>query len=192
MGKSDQDFSGASAGHNIVAGDLTINNITSGASSREAIAFLVKKLEQEIENDLHTSGWIEDLVFFEKPLKVDSVEGLDAKLIAAGMEGKRLLALQQKELFSKFLEKRALYDAAQQLLALCLHRICADFDIYIHPICGNFETDDLNKAIHEKIIVPVVNEFACSPFPFNHGLVLGMTYWLADRCYIRWHKVDAA
>jgi salicylate hydroxylase len=24
-------------------------------------------------------------------------------------------------------------------------------------------------------------------FALNHGLVLGMTYWLADRCYVRWH-----
>jgi len=190
---SSQDFTGASAGQNIVAGDFTqINNYDSRGFFPNVISDLVCKLEKEIADQLTTSAWIEDLVFFEEPLRVDDVDGLEAKLEAAGMADRKLGALRQKELFAKFLEKRALYDAAQQLLALCLHRIWADFDTYIHPACGSESSTDLNQRIHEKVVTKIVADYGCGAFPLNHSLVFGMTYWLADRCYVRWHQAAAA
>lgn len=189
----DQDFTGASAGHNIVAGNLTqINHYAASASSKSMISDLISRLEKEIADDVLRTGWIEDLIFFEEPLKLDGVEGLEAKLDAAGMSERRMSALRQKEMFAKFLEKRALYDAAQQILALCLHRIWADFDAYVHPSCGAVACAELNELIHEKVITPIVSEYGCSAFPLNHSLVLGMTYWLADRCYVRWHQAKVA
>lgn len=189
----DQDFSGASAGQNIVGGNLTqFNNYAPANGNKNVISSLISKLEKEIADDVQRSGWIDGLVCFEEPLKVDHVDGLEAKLEAAGMSDRRITAFRQKEMFAKFLEKRALYDAAQQLLALCLHRIWADFDAYVHPSCGSVRCADLNKIIHEKVITPVVGEYGCTAFPLNHSLVLGMTYWLADRCYVRWHRAMAA
>lgn len=182
-----QDFSNASAGGSIVAGDQ-INNFQTDHVLNGSIKLLVQKLQKEMDNHSTTSGWIEDLVFFEENHPDDDVVGLEAKLDAAGMIAKRSIALKQKEHFAKFLEKRLLYDAAQQLLALCLHRIFEDFEAYVHPQCGSISSDDLNALIHEKIVCPLVNEYCYGAFSVNHSLVRGMTYWLADRCYVRWHK----
>jgi hypothetical protein len=41
--------------------------------------------------------------------------------------------------------------------------------------------------VSEKVVQAVVTEYGLGTFALNHGLVLGMTYWLADRCYVRWH-----
>lgn len=188
-GSIDQNFSNASAGGSIVAGDQT-NIFQNEHVLTGSIKSLVQKLQKEMDDDSKVSGWIEDLVFFEENHPDDDIVGLEAKLYAAGMEKKKSIALKQKEHFAKFLEKRLLYDAAQQLLALCLHKIFADFEAYVHPQCGSISSDDLNKLIHEKIVSPVVNEYCYGAFSVNHSLVWGMTYWLADRCYVRWHKVS--
>lgn len=185
-----QDFSHAQAGANIVAGDLTqVHNYAGTTALSGSIKDLVQKLQKEIDDDEKANGWIEDLLFFEENAPDDEIEGLEAKLDAAGMIKKTGMALKQKELFAKFLEKRALYGAAQQLLALCLHRIFADFEAQIHPSCGDISPDELNLKIHQQIVCPIVEEYCQGAFSINHSLVLGMTYWLADRCYVRWHKI---
>lgn len=184
-----QDFSNAQAGRSIVAGDLTeIHQYAGPTALSGSIKDLVLKLQKEIEDDEKASGWIEDLLFFEENAPDDDIEGLEAKLSAAGMSQKSGMALKQKEMFAKFLEKRALYGAAQRLLALCLHRIFADFEAYVHPHCGKLPADELHLKIHDKIVCPIVQEFCHDAFSINHSLVLGMTYWLADRCYVRWHE----
>jgi len=186
---SGQNFSNAQAGGSIVGGNLTeIHNHAAPSALSGSIKDLVTKLQNEIDSDHKASGWIEDLLFFEENIPDDDIEGLEAKLSTAGMSKKINTALKQKELFAKFLEKRALYGAAQQLLALCLHRIFADFEAYIHPSCGKILPDDLHLKIHDTIICPIVEEFCQGAFNINHSLVLGMTYWLADRCYVRWHE----
>lgn len=186
---AEQDFSHAQAGGNIVGGNFTEVHQYSGATALSgSIKDLVRKLQKEIDGDEKANGWIEDLLFFEENVPHDDIEGLEAKLDAAGMSQKSGIALKQKEMFAKFLEKRALYGAAQQLLALCLHRIFADFEAYIHPACGKVQPDELHLKIHDKIVCPVVADFCQGAFNINHSLVLGMTYWLADRCYVRWHE----
>lgn len=189
--KAEQDFSHSRAGGSIVAGDHTeIHNYAGASALSGSIKDLVIKLQREIDGDHKVMGWIEDLLFFEENAPDDDIEGLEAKLKAAGMAKRSGMALKQKELFAKFLEKRALYGAAQQLLALCLHRIFADFDAHVHPTCGKTPAEDLHLKIHEKIISPIVAEYCQGAFSINHSLVAGMTYWLADRCYVRWHEVS--
>lgn len=184
-----QDFTHAQAGRNIVAGNLTEYHHHTGATALSgSIKDLVIKLQKEIEDDEKAIGWIEDLLFFEENAPDDDIAGLEAKLDAAGLSQKCGMALKQKEMFAKFLEKRALYGSAQQLLALCLHRIFADFEAYVHPNCGKISPHDLHLTIHNKIVCPIVDEFCQGAFNINHSLVLGMTYWLADRCYVRWHE----
>jgi hypothetical protein len=187
--KPGQDFSNAQAGGSIVGGSLTqITNYTGATALSGSIKDLVLKLQKEIDEDHKAAGWIEDLLFFEENAPDDDIEGLEAKLKAGGMSQKSGIALKQKEMFAKFLEKRALYGAAQQLLALCLHRIFADFEAHVHPNCGKLQPDELHLKIHDKIICPVVEEFCQGAFNINHSLVFGMIYWLADRCYVRWHE----
>ena len=180
---------GNEAGENIVLGNLTQNFQISNTGASDGVKLLVAALEHEIEEDITRSGWIEDLQSFEEPYVVDEYRGLEEKLKVAGLSGKRIYALHQKEKFAKFLERYALYNSAQALISLCLHKVFTDFEAYVHPQCGSVTNDELHKIIHEIVVAGVLKEYSLGAFALNHSLVWGMTYWLADRCYVRWHEI---
>ena len=37
------------------------------------------------------------------------------------------------------------------------------------------------------IVAPIVEECGCGVFTMTYNHVLGMIYWLAEQCFIRWH-----
>jgi hypothetical protein len=176
----------ATAGKNIVGRDDNSVHISIGEISH--IKELVSRLDYEIEQDDMREHWIDSLQFFEEPYSPDGVIGLEKKLEACGRPDKLPLALRHKELFVKFLSKYSLYGAAQELLALCLHRVHQEFESQVHPKCGEATITELDQIISENVVNAVVREYGLGTFALNHGLVLGMTYWLAERCYVRWHE----
>ena len=177
------------AGGHLVLGDF--NQTVNGSEKRasENVKMLVQSLEKEMEQGEKRSEWIDELQSFEEPFLVDEHVGLESKLTIAGLKTRRMYAFHQKEKFAKFLEKYALYSSAQTLLSICLHKVFTDFETYIHPACGNVDQDAIHQLIHEKIVSEIVAEYSYGAFSLNHSLVWGMTYWLAERCYVRWHEV---
>ena len=153
----------------------------------EQVRALVMRLEAEVACDDQKQQWIESLEFFDVPYAPDGVLGLKNKLDKSGRAERLDIALRHKELFVKFLNKWALYGAAQELFALCLHRLYAEFESNVHPFCGNLTISEIDKIVSDKVIKVIVEDYGLGQFALNHGLVLGMTYWLAERCYIRWH-----
>lgn len=150
---------------------------------------LVELLEREMEKDETRGSWIESLEFFENPYSPDGVVGLEAKLEKVGRSGELILALKYKELFAKFLSRYALYQSAQELIALCLHKVFHEFENRVHPVCGTLSQVELNEIIAAHVVEPLFKEFAYGAFNLHHGLIQGMIYWLADRCFLRWHVV---
>ncbi|MEQ1521461.1 MAG: ABC-three component system protein [Aestuariivirga sp.] len=188
MNDNKVDQQGATSGRDIVGRDAIYNVYSSGLIKSEKIKELVFRLDKEIGADETRSNWIDSLQFFEEPYSPDGVIGLEAKLKKCQCEHKLFLAMRQKELFVKFLNKYSLYGAAQELLALCLHHVHQEFETHVHPACGIATTVELDQIIASKVIQAVVDEYGFGTFALNHGLVSGMTYWLAERCYVRWHK----
>lgn len=188
MSDNSVDQSGASAGTKIVGRDDKSVTVYSGSNVH--VRELVKKLDTEIAHDRLKNDLIDSLQFFEEPFAPDGVLGLEQKLAKSGQAAKIPLAVRHKELFAKFLSKYALYGAAQELLALCLHRIHQEFESKVHPKCGDMSRDEMDEVILSEVIHCVVKEYGLGTFALNHGLVLGMTYWLAERCYVRWHTVQ--
>ncbi|WP_368039360.1 MULTISPECIES: ABC-three component system protein [unclassified Tardiphaga] len=35
---------------------------------------------------------------------------------------------------------------------------------------------------------PTVSECGASVFEIDHNTALGMVYWLAEQCFVRWHR----
>lgn len=177
---------GAQAGRDLAGRD--INNFNIRLIKNERITELVARLDREIQRDETRDQWIETLQFFDEPIAPDGVVGLEAKLKHSGRERKIDSALRHKEMFVKFLTRYSLYGAAQELLSLCLHQIYYEFDTTIHPICGNLSPYDIDQIISSRVVNKIVEDYGLGTFALNHGLVLGMTYWLAERCYVRWHE----
>lgn len=176
---------GATAGGRITGRDDNSVNVWLPGDGQ--VSVLVKQLDREIHADEFREQWIDSLQFFEEPYAPDGVQGLEAKLVKCGRPDRVKLALRQKELFVKFLSRYSLYGAAQELLALCLHRIHSEFETHVHPHCGVANGTEIDQIVAERVVKAVVAEYGLGTFALNHGLVMGMTYWLADRCYIRWH-----
>lgn len=185
LNSNDANQKGARAGHDLAGRDINHYNIN--LIRNERVKELVARLDREIARDETRDQWIETLEFFEEPFAPDGIVGLEAKLKHGGREDKIAMALRHKELFVKFLSKYALYGAAQELLALCLHRIHLEFDTHVHPACDQTPISEVDQLIATKVVSAVVDEYGLGTFALNHGLVLGMTYWLAERCYVRWH-----
>lgn len=188
MNDNSVDQSGANAGSKLVGRDD--NSITVYSGGNPHVRELVKKLDNEIAFDNLKNDLIDSLQFFEEPFAPDGVLGLENKLEKSGQASKLPLALRHKELFAKFLSKYALYGAAQELLALCLHRIHQEFEAKVHPKCDGLSPQQMDDVILKDVVNCVVEEYGLGTFALNHGLVLGMTYWLAERCYVRWHAVQ--
>jgi hypothetical protein len=182
------DQSGASAGNKLIGRDD--NSVTVYSGGNQHVRELVKKLEVEIASERLKNELIDSLQFFEEPFAPDGVLGLEKKLEKSGQASKLPLALRHKELFAKFLSKYALYGAAQELLALCLHQIHQEFEAKIHSRCDGMSPQQMDELIITDVVNCIVKEYGFGTFALNHGLVLGMTYWLADRCYVRWHLVQ--
>jgi hypothetical protein len=161
--------------------------ITHNYGKRGHIEELVAILEREMERDERRDGKIESLEFFDERWAPDDVVGLEQKLRKVGRESSIMLALKYKELFAKFLVRYSLYGAAQELIALCLHKVFYEFEQNVHPVCAVLSQDEIDHIVAEKVVAPLLADYVAGSFTINHGLVLGMVYWLADRCYVRWH-----
>jgi hypothetical protein len=46
----------------------------------------------------------------------------------------------------------------------------------------------INQLTSELIVEPAVLECGASVFQLDHNTALGMVYWLAEQCFVRWHK----
>lgn len=187
-GDSLVDQSGVSAGHDVIGRDKheTHNHFHPGANGG-VVDQLLKKLEHEIESNVHVRQTIESLAYYYNRRSHDGVDGLQAKLQASGRESEYLVALEKKELFAKLLEKWSLYASAQQILAYLLAKAEHEFNSAIHPQITSLDKLGVNQLVTDKIVSPIVAECGSTLFAVNHGTAMGMVYWLAEQCYVRWH-----
>jgi hypothetical protein len=93
-----------------------------------------------------------------------------------------------KEMFVKLLEKWSLYASAQEIFAYLLAKAEYNFNYLIHPKIDPANVVEINQLIHDKIVMPTIEQCGASVFTLNHGVAMGMLYWLAEQCFIRWHQ----
>lgn len=179
------DQSNANAAGDIVAGDKITNNYPQVVSRVER---LMNMLAHEIETNAHVRHTINSLQFYFVQIAVDGIVGLEAKLSHSGRHNEILSALQKKELFSKTLDEYALYGSAQKIFAYLLSKIDHEFNYSIHPQVDIAPLLEVNTLVSQLIVNPIVDECGVGPIEFNHNLVMGMVYWLAEQCFIRWHQ----
>jgi hypothetical protein len=149
---------------------------------------LLRKLEDEMANDKEVKDTIETLAYYYNRRSHDGIDGLEAKLKAGGRANEYLDALGKKELFVKLLEKWSLYASAQQIFAYLLAKAEHEFNFLIHPQIGKLKPVEVNQLVTETIILPTIAECGSTIFALNHGVAMGMVYWLAEQCYVRWHQ----
>jgi hypothetical protein len=180
---------GATAGGDIVGRDKIETHVHAGTPRKlNVVEELLQKLQAEIEHNAEVRHTVDALARFHVQHSPDGIIGLEAKLKVAGRSGEYLEALEQKEYFAKLLERWSLYASAQEIFAYLLAQAEFEFKKFILPQIEVVSEIELNQLIKERIVIPTIEQCGANIFTFNHATVMGMLYWLAEQCYVRWHK----
>ena len=159
------------------------------AAHASQISLLLKKLDQEIIDNVNTNTFIDDLQMFENNREGETVVGLKAKLEKVDRGDEVFFAEMKKEHFSKLLLKFTHFPSAQKLFAYFLSRIHEVFETHIAPHASSLSRQDMEKIVEDMIVAPTLADMGTGfdHFTLTHSHIRGMIFWLADRCYIRWH-----
>ncbi|MGM4904674.1 ABC-three component system protein [Tardiphaga sp. 866_E4_N2_1] len=179
---------GANAGGDIVGGNKYEQHYHPTTASPGIVDKLLRKLHDEVTNNQCAKDTIEALAHFHTRRAHDGIHGLEAKLKKADRENEYLEAIEKKEQFSKLLERWSLYASAQEIFAYLLAKAEYEFTYVIRPQIASVSPVQVNELIRDRIVTPTVNECGASVFTINHSTAMGMVYWLAEQCFVRWHK----
>lgn len=148
----------------------------------------MEKLAHEIATNEETRQQIDTLQLYFERRSHDGVEGLEAKLEHSGRADCKLDAFAKKELFAKLLTRYSLYASAQEIFAFMLARADTRFRTYVLPRVDELSISEIDALVISDIVEPIVEEIGFGPFNVNDAIVAGMVYWLAEQCFVRWHK----
>lgn len=179
------------AGGDIAGRDISKSyHFSSHSNAYEAIEKLAAKLRAEVDDKQTIDGTIANLAYYKRRREApDGIVGLKCKLEAGKRYDLWEDALEQKVEFEQLLEEWSLYASAQEIFAHILAKVERTFKGQIKPHLSDASDIAADKLVDDLIVTPTVNE--CSKvdhFFVNTNRALGMLYWLADRCFIRWHE----
>ncbi len=180
--------SSAHADGDIVAGNKVTHHHLAPSAPAGLIEKMMERLSAEIRDNQRADELISSLQFFYIQKSRDGVVGLEAKLIKADREDELLYALEKKELFVKLLDRYSLYRSAQRIFAHLLAKTEYEFAQIIHPQIADLNRSEINVLVSARIVEPIVQECGMGPLDINHSVVMGMIYWLAEQCFVRWHQ----
>jgi Fic family protein len=182
------DQKGANAQGDIVGRDKHEHHHYSASTAPGLVEKLLKRLQDEIANNQRTRDTIEALAHYQTRRAPDGVDGLQAKLTKADRDDEYLDAIEKKEQFAKLLERWSLYASAQEIFVYLLAKAEHEFTYVIRPQLETISKVRANELVRDLIVAPAVQECGATVFTINHSTAMGMVYWLAEQCFIRWHK----
>ncbi len=178
---------GAQALGNIIGRDqITVQ------AKQSMIEKLLLRLKQQYECNEQTRTTIDDLARYHIRRASDGISGLKAKLEASGRSHFYDDAIEKKEMFSKLLERWSLYSSAQLIFVHILAKAETEFTHVIYGQIPKKTLEEINALVIERIVNPIVEECSSELMSVNHNLVLGMVYWLAEQCFVKWHHSAVA
>jgi len=178
---------GASAGNDLVGGNKTEIHNYPAQPKLTKLEQLKIRLQQEVADGRCSAEVIEQLQHFRKRRPADGVVGLEAKLQVSGRSSQLMTALEMKEQFAKLLERWSLYASAQEIFVHLLAMAEYKYSHQIFPLIGDLQGVAVDELIEEKIITPAIEEVGVEVFSLDHQTAMGMIYWLAEQCRVRWH-----
>jgi hypothetical protein len=188
--------SSASAGGDIVGGNKTtttivLSSIQEGSTvTYPALERWIEELRAACELDLMISYHVRSFeLYTRKRAADDGIEGLINKLNAANRGSLVADAIEQKVHFEKLLDEWSYYASAQEIFAYLLAKIRRGFSLTATPNIGLVPEHIIDQLVDKDVLLPLVDECSKIPqFSVNLDVALGMLYWLADQCFLRWHK----
>nr|WP_313311007.1 ABC-three component system protein [Stenotrophomonas geniculata] len=176
----------ASAGRDLVGRDKVVINLPADRALTK-VEKLNEKLRLEMANDMRAIEVMERLQNYRVKIPLDGIAGLEAKLEFSGRSDQTYRALEMKELFAKLLDKWSLYASAQEIFLHLLAMTDHKFNFQVAPRLAHMDRLQIDEIVEEKVISPAIEEVGVGPIMMDHELAMGMVYWLAEQCRIKWH-----
>jgi hypothetical protein len=167
---------------------VKVTNNFASAQGAAVVEKLLSQLQEEMETDKTVEECLERLQRYYEKRAPDGVAGLKAKLDVSGRSDTYLDAIEMKEMFVKLLERWSLYASAQKIFVYLLARAERRFNDVILPQAEATDIAGVNMLMNSLIVEPTVNECGATVFEIDHNTAMGMIYWLAEQCFVRWHK----
>ena len=177
-----------SAGGDVISGSKITNTTINLERNASVVEQLLVKLQDEIEHNIEAKATIESLRHFYQKKSIDGIDGLEAKLAASDRHHEIQTALEKKEIFAKALERWSLYSSSQEIFVHLLAKAEHEFSMHVTPQLSNLSEHQINNEVTKRIINPIVHECGATVFQMHHGMAMGMLYWLAEQCFVRWHS----
>lgn len=166
--------------------DVIVNN--SGMPT--SLGKLIKKYQEETENDQTLKGFIEELSLFAKQVPDEPMQGLEDKLQAADRSDEIYDALQLKELVYESLKTNIGSQSFQKIYAYLMAQAKERFRTYVRPLIEQgAERSQIDQKIFEEVLSPILVELeSCgAAHDFTIQTIKGMVYFLAGNCHVRWN-----
>lgn len=178
---------GAKASGNIAGRDFYYSEPKKGVIEK-----LLIKLKEQYDCSEQTQTTMDELARYHTRRAPDGIDGLEAKLEASGRFCYYDDAIEKKEMFAKLLERWSLYSSAQEIFVHILAKAENEFTQVIYGQIPTKTPEEINALVIDRIVNPIVEECGGDLMSVNHNLVQGMIYWLAEQCFIKWHKSEVA
>lgn len=172
----------------MIAGDQSVHHHYAANAKATVVEQLLSKLQKEMDENAQVRAIIDDLRYYYEHKSPDGIVGLEAKLEKGNRAHEVDQALEKKELFVKALEKWSMYASAQEIFVHLLARAEFEYTTHVLPQLDKASEIEINTAIATRIVEPIVADCGASVFKLHHGVAMGMLYWLAEQCFVRWHK----
>jgi hypothetical protein len=177
----------ASASGDIVGRDKTVHVHFPVNQHPSKLALLKARLQRDLASG-EAQAVLDKLQRFAQRVPADGISGLEAKLQHSHRTEQTMRALEMKEQFAKLLESWSLYGSAQDIFVHLLTKVDLLFDQQIRPRLGELDVRQVDELTEKLIVTPIIDECGIEVFDLDYHTAMGMIYWLADRCYVSWHK----
>lgn len=174
-------------GGSIAGRDLTVNNNFPATVSTQ-IKLLCERLRQEGGlNANPATEIIEDLQHFLDRPASEFGRTLAQKLVDSNRAELVEVAQEMKERAMKKIMRFQSSTTAQEIFAYVLGELHTRFLLHVNPLIAlQASRADVDAAMQEKVIAPVVDALDSSPLALNPSLVLALLFYLAGNCHIKW------
>lgn len=172
-------------------GDMVGRDKITVEAPKGMVERLLLRLKQQYDGNEATQQIIDELARYHIRRASDGIFGLEAKLKAAGKSDSYDDAIEKKEMFAKLLHTWSLYSSAQLIFVHILARAENEFNQVVYPQILIKTEAEINALVLERIVHPIVEECSSDLMGVSYNVVQGMVYWLAEQCFIRWHKTVA-
>ena len=144
-------------------------------------------LQQEMSSNEKCPDLIAKLQRYHGGLVVDGVIGLEAKLNHSNRAADIPYAKDTKEQFVMLLERWSYYASAQEIFVYLMARAEHKFNTEIRPLLPTASEVLINQKFNDLIVEPTVSDCGATVFSIDNNTAMGMVYWLAEQCFVRWH-----